>query len=266
MKCIILFLFVALTMGAVASVFAQNPSVKTKSVEYSSGGVPMEGYVAYDAAKKAPLPGILIVHDWMGLGKFSRDKADELAKQGYVAFAADIYGKGVRAKTPEEAGKLAMKFKDDRNLLRARVKAALDNLTAMPEVDPKRVVVMGYCFGGTTALELARSGAPVVGTISFHGGLGTPTPQDAKKITGRVLVLHGADDPFVPPAEVEAFKDEMKKANVRMDFVPYKGAVHSFTNPAAGNDNSKGAAYNGDADRQSWAAFQKFLGEVFGSR
>jgi dienelactone hydrolase len=265
-KPTIILMSLVLVGVAMTSTFAQNPSVKTKTVDYTANGATMEGYVAYDAAKKAPLPGILIVHDWMGLGKFSTDKADELAKQGYVAFAADIYGKGLRAKTTDEAAKLATKFKDDRNLLRARVKAALDKLTAMPEVDPKRIVVMGYCFGGTTALELARSGAPVIGTVSFHGGLGTPTPQDAKKINGRVLVLHGADDPFVPPAEVEAFKDEMKKANVKMEFVPYKGAVHSFTNPAAGNDNSKGAAYNADADRQSWAAFQKFLGEVLGGR
>jgi dienelactone hydrolase len=266
MKTMIVVVFLVLAMAAVSNVLAQNPSIKSKTVDYTANGASMEGYVAYDAAKKAPVPGILIVHDWMGLGKFSTDKADELAKQGYVAFAVDIYGKGVRAKTTEEAGKLAMKFKDDRNLLRARVKAAFDKLTAMPEVDAKRIVVMGYCFGGTTALELARSGAPVVGTVSFHGGLGTPTPQDAKKINGRVLVMHGADDPFVPPAEVEAFKDEMNKANVKMEFVPYSGAVHSFTNPAAGNDNSKGAAYNADADRQSWAAFQKFLGEVAPNR
>jgi dienelactone hydrolase len=266
MKTMIIVLFLLAAMAAVSGVLAQPPGVTTKTVDYAANGAAMEGYVAYDTAKKGPRPGILIVHDWMGLGKFSTDKADELAKQGYVAFAVDIYGKGVRAKNTDEAAKLATKFKDDRNLLRARVKAAFDKLAAMPEVDAKRIVVMGYCFGGTTALELARSGAPVAGTVSFHGGLGTPTPQDAKKINGRVLVLHGADDPFVPPAEVEAFKDEMKKANVKMDFVAYPGSVHSFTNPAAGSDNSKGAAYNADADRQSWAAFQKFLGEVVGNR
>jgi dienelactone hydrolase len=260
--CILILLSPALVAAAMA--FAQGPSVKSKSVDYAVGGAPLEGYVAYDDAKKGPQPGILIVHDWMGLGQFAKDKADELAKQGYVAFAVDIYGKGVRPKNAEEAAKAAGKFKDERNVLRARIRAGYDRLTAMSQVDPKRVVVMGYCFGGTTALELARSGAPLAGTVSFHGGLSTPTPADAKHIKGPVLVLHGADDPFVPPAEVAAFKDEMAKAKVNMEFVAYKGSVHSFTNPAAGNDNSKGAAYNAAADRESWAAFQKFLGEVVG--
>jgi dienelactone hydrolase len=260
--CLLILLSLALVAAATAS--AQSPSVKSKSVDYAVDGAQMEGYVAYDDAKKGPQPGILIVHDWMGLGKFAKDKADELAKQGYVAFAVDIYGKGVRPQNAEEAGKAATKFKDARNDLRARIRAGYDKLTSMSQVDPKRIVVMGYCFGGTTALELARSGAPLAGTVSFHGGLSTPTPTDAKNIQGRVLVLHGADDPFVPPAEVGAFKDEMAKAKVNMEFVAYKGSVHSFTNPAAGNDNSKGAAYNADADRASWAAFQKFLGEVVG--
>ncbi|HYV38776.1 MAG TPA: dienelactone hydrolase family protein [Gemmataceae bacterium] len=259
----IAILFLAGAVIAVPAVFAQQPTLKTAAVDYALDGVTMEGYVAYDDAKKGAQPGVLIVHDWMGLGQFSKDKAGELAKLGYVAFAADIYGKGVRAKDAGEAAKLAGFFKDDRKLLRARVRAAFDKLAAMPQVDAKKIVVMGYCFGGTTALELARSGAPVAGTVSFHGGLGTPTPEDAKNIKGPVLVLHGDDDPFVPPAEVAAFKEEMKKGNVKMEFVGYKGAVHSFTNPAAGNDNSKGAAYNADADKQSWGAFQKFLKGVF---
>jgi dienelactone hydrolase len=252
-----------LTMVTLSGALGQTPTIKTKSVEYSIKGVAMEGYVAYDGANKGPVPGILIVHDWMGLGKFAKDKAEELAKQGYVAFAADIYGRGVRPKNVGEAAKLAMQYKDNRNDLRARVRAAFDKLSSMSEVNSKKIVVMGYCFGGTTSLELARSGAPVAGTVSFHGGLSTPTPADAKNIKGRVLVLHGADDPFVPDAEVQAFRDEMQKANVRWGIVSYGGAVHSFTNPAAGNDNSKGAAYNAEADRESWKAFQKFLSEVF---
>jgi dienelactone hydrolase len=144
-------------------------------------------------------------------------------------------------------------------LLRARAQAALDEILKLKFVNPKKVVAIGYCFGGTTALELARSGAPLVGTVSFHGGLATPTPEDAKNIKGKVLVLHGADDPYVPAKEVADFKEEMKKAKVKMDFVAYKGAVHAFTIPEAGNDNSKGAAYNAEADKKSWVEFQKFL-------
>ncbi len=132
----------------------------------------------------------------------------------------------------------------------------------MKQVNPRKILVIGYCFGGTTALELARSGAPLVGTVSFHGGLSTPTPEDAKNIKGPVLAMHGADDPNVPPAEVKAFKDEMSRAKVKLEFIAYPGAVHAFTNPAAGNDNSKGAAYNANADKKSWIAFEKFLKQV----
>jgi dienelactone hydrolase len=269
MKTAIFFLalgvvFLGMSHHAVGKVRSdQTPAIKSMSVDYVLDGVTMEGYVAFDAAKKGPRPGILIVHDWMGLGKFSKDKADELAKQGYVAFAVDIYGKGVRPKNAEEAAKLATKYKEDYKLLRGRVKAAFDKLAGMGEVNGKKIVVMGYCFGGTTALELARSGAPIVGAVSFHGGLSTPAPGDAKNIKGKVLVLHGADDPYVPPTEVEAFKSEMKKGGVDMEFVAYKGAVHSFTNPAADDVNMKGVAYQAAADRESWAAFQKFLGKVF---
>jgi dienelactone hydrolase len=260
MKIVILLLgLVAFSLSFAA---AQETNVKSKLVEYSAGPTNMEGYVAYDA-KKGPQPGILIVHDWMGLGQFTRDKANELARQGYVAFAVDVYGKGVRPKNRDEAAKMATQLKQDSKELRARIRAAFDKLAAMPEVDAKKIVVMGYCFGGTTALELARSSAPVVGTVSFHVGLSTPASADRGSIKGRVLVLHGADDPFVRPAEVQAFKDEMQKANVRWAMESYGNAVHSFTNPAAGNDNSKGAAYNAEADQQSWKAFQKFLSEVF---
>jgi dienelactone hydrolase len=236
--------------------------IVTAPVEYWANGAKMEGFVAYDGAVKTPRPAILIVHDWMGLGDFVKNKAGELAKEGYVAFGVDIYGKGVRPKNAEEAAKLATLYKTDRKLLRERIRTAFDTLRSMRQVNAKKVVVIGYCFGGTTALELARSGAPVIGTVSFHGGLSSPTPADAKNIHGRVLALHGADDPNVPPAEVAAFKEEMKKAKVKMKFVAYPGAVHAFTNLAAGNDNSKGAAYNADADRKSWAEFRDFLKEV----
>jgi len=238
--------------------------IKTEAVTYTANdGAELEGYVAYDDAKKSPRPGILIVHDWMGLGQFTKDKAEALAKQGYVAFEVDIYGQGIHPTNSDEAMKLVKKYKDDRPLLRAHIRAAFDKLTSMPEVNKKKILVMGYCFGGTTALELARSGAPLVGTVSFHGGLSNPTPEDAKHIQGKVLVMHGADDPNVPPAEVDAFKKEMRKAGVDMKFIAYKGAVHAFTNPAAGNDNSKGAAYNAEADKKSWAEFEKFLKRVF---
>lgn len=255
-----IFFFLSSFIFISTSLFA---AIKTELIDYSSKGDVMQGYVAYDDAMKNPQPAILIVHDWMGLGDFQKEKAQLLAKQGYVAFAVDIYGKGIRPKNSDEAGKLAGKYKEDRPLLRAHILAAFDKLTSMKQVNPDKIVVIGYCFGGMTALELARSGAPIIGTVSFHGALLNPTPENAKNIQGKVLVLHGADDPYVPPSEVNAFKEEMKKGNVKMKFVAYPGAVHAFTNPALGTDNSKGAAYNANADKNSWAEFQKFLKEVF---
>jgi dienelactone hydrolase len=236
--------------------------IEKETVEYGSGKTIMEGYYARDNAIKGAVPGILIVHDWMGLGEFQKEKAEKLASLGYAAFAVDIYGKGIRPKNMEEAAKLATYYKSRRDLIRERIRAAYDTIKTMKGVNPDKIVVMGYCFGGTVALELARSGAPLAGTVSFHGGLSTPSPADAKNIKGRVLVMHGADDPNVPADEVKAFKEEMKNAHVEMKFIAYKGAVHAFTNPAAGNDNSKGAAYNAKADKKSWAELIGFLKEA----
>src|ERR1043166_5696508 len=236
--------------------------VQPDSVEYKQGDATLEGYLAYDpgASKR---PGVLVVHDWMGVGPFVKGRAEELARMGYIAFAADIYGKGVRPKNPKEAGELAGKYKGDRGLLRARVLAALDVLKKNERVDKKRIAAIGYCFGGTTVLELARSGAEIAGVVSFHGGLDNPNPADARNIKCKVLVLHGADDPFVPSEQVAAFEDEMRKAGVDWQLVKYSGAVHAFTNPEAGNDNSKGAAYNERADKRSWDAMKSFFAEIF---
>jgi dienelactone hydrolase len=204
---------------------------------------------------------MVLVHDWVGLGDYARRRAQEVAALGYVVLAADIYGKGVRAKDPQEAGQLAGKYKGDLPLLRSRARAAFDTLAKDARVDPSKIFAMGYCFGGTTALELARSGAPLAGTISFHGGLSTKEPSATKGVRGPLLILHGAADPYVPPAEVAAFQKEMDGAGVDWQMNSYAGAVHSFTNPAAGNDPSKGAAYDAKADRRSWEAMKVFLAE-----
>jgi dienelactone hydrolase len=193
-----------------------------------------------------------------------KKRAEQLAALGYVAFAADIYGKGVRPATPELSGKEAGKYRGkDRGPMRARAAAGLATLAGFPQVDASRLAVIGYCFGGTAALELARSGAQVLGTVSFHGGLDTPVPADALKIRGKVLVLHGADDPHVPPEQVASFQQEMRLAKVDWEMVYYGGAVHSFTNPDSGNDPSKGAAYNKAADKRSWEQMKLFFAEIF---
>ncbi|TGL48936.1 dienelactone hydrolase family protein [Leptospira wolffii] len=253
-------------LGAILFAGSVSAKVKSQIVEYKQGDTVLEGYVAYpEGVKKAP--GIVLVHDWLGLGENTKARANQLAELGYVAFAADIYGKGIRPKTGEEAAKLAGTYREgDRKLLRDRGQAALDALKSIEGVDPNKLAILGYCFGGTAALELARSGADLKGTISFHGGLSTPKTEDAKNIKGKVLALHGADDPFVKSEEVLAFQDEMRKSGVDWQFVSYGGAVHSFTIKEAGNDNSKGAAYNEKADKRSWIELKTFLKEIFASK
>jgi dienelactone hydrolase len=242
--------------------FQAHAAIKTEVIDYSAEGTKLEGYLAYDDAISTPRPGILIVHDWMGLSQFTKDKAVQLAKEGYVAFAVDVYGEDKRPKDQKEAAQFADLYKKDRFLLRTRMIAAYNALTSMKGVDKQKMIVMGYCFGGMAALELARSGVPLIGTASFHGTLSSPTPIDAKNIHGKVLVMHGADDPNVPPQEVEAFKKEMQEGKVTMEFIAYPGAVHAFTNPEAGHDNKKGVAYNEAADKKSWQDFERFLKEI----
>ena len=240
-----------------------NAKLVTETVEYKHGDLALEGYIAYDDALKGRRPGVIVVHEWMGLNPYAKKRAEQLAALGYVGFAIDMYGKGVRAKDAKEAAALSGAYRNDRKLMRGRAGTALDFFRKYPRVDDKMIGAIGYCFGGTVVLEMARGGADLVGVVSFHGGLDTPNPADAKNIKGKVLALHGADDPFVPKDQVLAFWDEMRKAGVDWQMAAYGGAVHSFTNPDSGNDPSKGAAYNEKADKRSWEAMSLFLEEVF---
>lgn len=238
-------------------------AIETKTVEYRQGDTRLVGYLAYPKDAKGPLPGVLVVHEWKGLNDYAKRRAEQLAELGYVAFAADIYGDGKIAADVKEAGALSGTYKKDRPLLRARTAAGLATLKAQPGVANDKVAAIGYCFGGTAVLELARSGADLAGVVSFHGGLDTPAPQDAKNIRAKVLALHGADDPYVPADQVAAFEQEMRAAGIDWQLIAYGGAVHGFTNPAHGGDNSKGAAYNAAADARSWAAMRQFFTELF---
>jgi len=259
MKYILLFLVILISVGTVNA----QAALRTQVVEYKHGDVVLEGYLAYDDAVKGKRPGIIVVHEWWGLNPYARMRTEQLAKLGYIAFAIDMYGKGVRAKDPAEAGSLSGIYRGNRPLMRSRPNAGLEVLRNHPLANVNRIAAIGYCFGGTVVLEMARSGAELAGVVSFHGGLSTPNPSDAKNIKGKVLVLHGADDPAVPPDQVIAFQDEMRKVNVDCQVVIYGGAVHSFTNPEAGNDPSRGAAYNEKADKRSWEAMKTFFGEIF---
>lgn len=244
-----------------ATAFAK---VQTKLVEYKLGDTTMEGYLAWDDAIKGKRPGVLVVHAWMGLDDNAKKRADMLAGLGYVAFAADVYGKGVRPASVDEAGKLAGQLKKDRKLLRERVNAGFAELLKQPNVDAARTAAIGFCFGGTTVLELARSGTKLGGVVTFHGGLDSPAPADAKNIKSKILVLHGAADPYEQPADFTAFQKELSDAKVDWQLISYGGAVHCFTDQTAGTDPSKGCAYDPVADARSWAAMRAFFEEIFG--
>ena len=258
MRRLALFLMILFVGSGVA-----EAALKTQAVEYHDGDALLEGYLAYDDSFAGPRPGVLVVHEWRGLNDYTKHRAEQLAEQGYVAFAADMYGKGIYARDHEEAGKLSGIYRNDRNLMRTRARAALSCLKNQPGVDSNKLAAIGYCFGGSTVLELARSGADLKGVVSFHGPLDTPNPADAKNIRGKVLSLTGAADSFIPPAQVAAFEKEMNEAGVDYRVIRYPGAVHSFTVPEAGNDPSTGLAYNPDADKKSWEEMKRFLQQIF---
>lgn len=235
-----------------------------RPVEYTVDGVVCEGFHVYDDAVAGKRPAVLVIHQWTGLGDYEKHRSRMLAALGYNVFAADIYGKGVRP-VPPAAGEEAGKYKGDRGLFRARLAAGLAQLRGDERSDPARIAAIGYCFGGTGVLELARSGAELAGVVSFHGGLDAAAGKEAAKgaVKARLLVLHGAADPYVPAAQVEAFKKEMADAGAKLEFVAYEGAVHAFTQKMAGDDPSKGAAYDAKADAASWEAMRGFFDRVF---
>ncbi|MCS5733643.1 dienelactone hydrolase family protein [Herbiconiux daphne] len=231
--------------------------IQTEGVAYDESGAPLDGLLVWDAAADGPRPGVLVLHDWTGEGEYVRTRARMLARLGYVAFTADIYGTGIRP-VSDAAAEQAHAFYADLPLLRERVRAGFEVLRHDPRVDPERIAVIGYCFGGSAAVEFARTGAAVVGTVSFHGGLITHEPADVAAIAAPLLVLTGAADPVVPDAAVVAFEDELRTApELDWQIVSYSGAPHAFTLPSTPN-------YRPKADRRSWVALQQFLAEVFG--
>ncbi len=250
-----LYLFLAIIMISNAS-FAQ-----LKPIKYNDGAQVLNGFSIQPQSKSQQKPGILILPAWMGIDKLSKDTAENLSKLGYHAFVADIYGEGNYPKDYAQAGKNAGYYKTNFVEYQKRISLALKQLI-LSGANPDNIVIIGYCFGGTGVLEAARANMNVKGVVSFHGGLGRDAKRTIEPIAAKVLVCHGADDPYESAAEVAAFQQEMKEAKADWQMIYYANAVHSFTNPESGNDNSKGAAYNEKAAKRSWEHLKIFLNEV----
>ncbi|HLH37860.1 MAG TPA: dienelactone hydrolase family protein [Bryobacteraceae bacterium] len=237
--------------------------MKIDPVEYRRGEIIFRGWLADDPARITPRPGVLLVHEAWGLGDYVKQRAERLAEMGYVAFAADMFGEGRQAASTEEGLGWTKALRADVREMRARARLAFDVLAARPEVDSSRIAGIGYCFGGSSVLELARSGAPVRGVVSFHGNLTTTDPARRGIVRAKVLSLSGDDDPFIPLEQVNGFIAEMKSAEVDYQVVLYGGARHSFTNPRCGERGLNGLAYHRLADERSWTAMHAFFAEIF---
>src|SRR5439155_19867903 len=220
--------------GVVAAPISAEAAVQTKKVTYKHGNLECQGYLAWDDAVQGRRPGVLLVHEWWGLNDYARQRAEQLAKLGYIAFAADMYGEGKTAQHPKEAGEMATKVRANVEDWRKRAAAALEVLKAQPQCDPRNLAAMGYCFGGSTALQLAYSGADLKAVVTFHAALPAPSEADVKRIKATILVCHGADDSFIPAQAIKAFRDALDRGKVPYEFVAYPGAVHSFTVRDAG--------------------------------
>lgn len=245
-------------------IFFAGPALAGETLVYQDDAVILEGYLARAEGVSSDAPVVLIVHQWKGPGAYERSRADLLAAQGYHAFVIDMYGQGIRPQAPADSGAEAGKYKNDPALARQRLNAALDFIKTQPGIDSTKIAIIGYCFGGTMALELARSGADLRAAISFHGGLASKEPvREPGIIKAAIQIHHGAIDPHVPEEEVRGFTGEMTAAKADWVLTMYGDAVHSFTEKAAGNDPSKGSAYHEKADLRSWAASLDFLKEAF---
>ena len=240
-------------------------AVVGKEVSYQAGDTVMKGYLAYDDAATGKRPGILVVHEWWGHNTYARKRAEMLAELGYTAMAVDMYGDGKTADHPDNAGKFATAVRQDQDMMQVRFNAARHYLNSQETVDPELNAAIGYCFGGSVVLSMARSGADLDGVVSFHGSLGG-LPPVSDKVTAKVLVANGADDPFVGKDSIDIFKEDMEMAGVDFEFINYPGAKHSFTSPEANAFGEKFGLpleYNAEADKASWQKMQEFLDSIY---
>jgi dienelactone hydrolase len=255
---------ISLSLLILASVISVHAKLVTKTVSYEQNGTKLEGYLAYDDSMtdKGKVPGVLVYPEWWGLNDYVKSRADQLAKLGYVAFAADIYGGGQSTTEPAKAKELSSQFYG-KPLMAERAQAGLDQLLKTGLVDENKVAAIGFCFGGSTALALAYTGAPIVGVVTFHGGL-IPAPADvAQKTKAKFLILHGALDPLVNKEAVDKFLKSMNDDKLDYQFIAYSGALHAFTNPFADKAHVDGLGYNAEAAARSWNQMKVFFSEIF---
>ena len=246
-------------------------AIQTKTVEYKVGDRAFEAFIAFDDAKATPAhkqPGVIVCPEWWGNNDYARDRARQLAQLGYVAVSIDVYGKDdgkLRiTSNPEQAGKWAGEVSSTPSAMRERAAAGYKVLTDLPQVDLSRTAAIGYCMGGTVALELARTGAPLNAVVTFHAStIAAKVPADNKTIKASVLICHGQDDTFVADEQIKSFHSQMKEAGVNYQFISYSGAVHSFTNAGADAFKIPGVAYQKEADHRSWEAMQSLFREKF---
>ena len=256
MKAVLSFVLILLLSISVTG------EVVSEEVEYRYGEEVFQGYLTYNDALSDKRPGILIVHEWWGLNEHPKQRARQLAQEGYVAFALDMYGKGRVTDDPKEAGQWASQIRKDPLLARQRFEYGLNQLQEREDVDSEYIAAIGYCFGGGVCLDMARMGLDLKGVVSFHGGLSNNISKDHYNLTVPVLVCHGGEDPMVPPSEVKDFFQEMNQAGADWQLIAYGGAVHSFTNPEADQRGMKGVAYNEKADQQSWMHMLLFFRDI----
>ena len=255
-----------------ATTFASGAraAIKVERIQYKQGDTVLEGILAYDDAHKGKRPGILVCQEWWGVNEYMESRVKQLAELGYVAFALDMYGKGNSTTDPKQAGQWAQALMSNPAQLRERAAAGLKILAERPEVDQTKLATIGYCMGGTVALELARSGAKYTenlkAVVAFHAStIAARDPADNKNIKGTVLICHGAADTFVKPEQIENFHKQMAEANIDYEFATYAGAVHAFTNPNADKVGMPGIKYDAKADKRSWELMQSLFKEAFGT-
>lgn len=255
------FVFGWMTLVAVASAQA---AVQSKQITYKVGDLECRGVLFWDDAVEGARPGVLVVHEWWGLDAYAKRRAEMLAKLGYIAFAADMYGEGKSTTHPMDAKEMAGKVRMNVDEWRKRGVAALDVLKSQPQCDKSKLAAIGYCFGGSTCQLLAFSGADLKAIASFHGGLVQPTPEQAKASKAELLICNGADDKFIPEASIKSFKESLDKSGTKYEFINYPGAVHSFTVPEADSHGIDGMKYNKEADEKSWDSMKKLFKEKLG--